>query len=470
MKKIFKLNFVLLVFLAAVSCKDAYEVDPKDEVFEENAFNTVDQLEVGLYGVYSGIFSNNDSNLINYTSVFADDLRIASTNRGQGIQVHTWSINSGTTEPEAIWNSYYRVINRANRIMKAAEGIATEDADEQAKKDRIVAELHAIRGFAHFDLMRLFSQSYDPSAESVPIVDRVWVYEQPARNTVAEVTQFIKDDFDDAKDIFATLGASTDINRMSSIAVTALQARLALYTKDYDAAINFSTEVIDNSQIATTFNDYIGIWADEYTGETLWQLARTPGQETIGTIFTDTNGDVLFNVSDQLFDVLGNNNFDDDHRTFAIIDTQNFDPDNLMVGKYLGSESNPFLANIKMLRTSEQYLIRAEAYARTNQLTEASTDIETLRNARKDITVTVGFSDQQSALSAILTERRMELAFEGHRMFDLKRYDLGVVRDASDCANAAGACSLPEDDHRFVLPIPQSERFANDNMTQNQGY
>lgn len=469
MKKLFKLKFVLLVFLAAVSCKDAYEVDPKDEVFEENAFNNVDQLEVGLYGVYSGI---SGSNLIDFTSVFADDLRIASTNRGQGIQVHTWSINSGTDEPEAIWNSYYRVINRANRILKASEGVAPEGPAEQEKKDRIIAELHAIRGFAHFDLMRLYSQSYEPAAESVPIVDRVWIFEQPARNTVAEVAQFIKDDFQEAQNIFANLDATGDINRMSSLAVTALQARLALYTKDYPAAIDYSTTVIDNTTLASSQNEYLGIWADDYTGETVWQLARTTGQGAIGTIFTDTNGDVFFNVSDQLFDVLVQNDLNDDHRTFAIIDTQNFDPDNLMVGKYLGSQANPFLNNIKMLRTSEQLLIRAEAYARSAspQLAEASADIETLRNARKDIAVTVGFSDVNSALGAILTERRMELAYEGHRMFDLKRFDEGVNRDASDCANASGACSLAEDDYRFSLPIPQSERFANDNITQNQGY
>lgn len=467
MKNIFKFKLILLAILTMVSCKDAYEVEPKDEVFEENAFNTVDQLETGLYGVYSGI---SGSALIDFTSKFVDDLTIAASNRGQGIQVFTWSINSGTNEPESIWNNYYLVINRANRILRAAEGIEATTEAEQEKKDRIIAELHAIRGFAHFDLMRLYSASYEPNAESVPIVDRVWVYEQPARNTVAEVAKFISDDFKAAQDLFATLPASTDINRMSSLAVTAYQARLALYTGDLPGAINFSTEVINNSTLATSQTEYLGIWADEFTSETLWQLARTPGQGAIGTLFTDTNGDVFFNVSEEMLNTLNNNDWTDDHRTFAVLDTQNFDPANLQVGKYLGSEANPFLNNIKMIRTSEMYLIRAEAYARDNQLGLASADMETLKNARKDITVTVGYASKENALADILEERRIELAYEGHRMFDLRRYDLGVDRLPNDCDNAAGACSLDSGDYRFALPIPQSERFANDNISQNPGY
>lgn len=468
----YKFKLILIVLLTAYACQDAYEIDPKDEVFEENAFNTVDQLETGLYGVYNAIYNGAaGTNLIDFSSKFVDDLKIAGGNRGQGIQIFTWSINSGTDEVAGIWNNYYAVINRANRILRAAEGIEAVTVDEQIKKDLILAELYAIRGFAHFDLMRLYSESYELNSLAIPIVDEVFVYEQPARNTVGDVAQFIKNDFDKSQNIFTALGPiDQDLNRVSSIAVTALQARLSLYLGEYQNAIDYSSDVIQNATIATTRDEYVGIWTDDYTEENLWQLARTTGQQAIGTLFTDTNGDIFFNVSTELFEVLQNNGFTDDHRTFAVIDTQNFDPANIPVGKYLGSQASPALNNIKLLRTSEQYLIRAEAYARTNQLSLASADMETLKNARKDVPATVGYTSVENALTDILSERRIELAYEGHRMFDLKRYELGVDRFPEDCDNAAGACSLDATSHLFSLPVPQSEIFANDNITQNPGY
>ena len=70
----------------------------------------------------------------------------------------------------------------------------------------------------------------------------------------------------------------------------------------------------------------------------------------------------------------------------------------------------------------------------------------------------------------IMSERRIELAFEGHRFFDLKRSNSGFDRSANDCAAASGACSITSTDHRWVLPIPQEEIFANDNIKQNPNY
>jgi hypothetical protein len=68
-------------------------------------------------------------------------------------------------------------------------------------------------------------------------------------------------------------------------------------------------------------------------------------------------------------------------------------------------------------------------------------------------------------------ERRLELAYEGHRYYDMKRFGTDVDRSSTgDCGAASGSCQLPANDYRWVMPIPQSEIFANDNITQNPGY
>lgn len=126
------------------------------------------------------------------------------------------------------------------------------------------------------------------------------------------------------------------------------------------------------------------------------------------------------------------------------------------------------------MRTSEILISRAEAYARLNKNTEALVDLNTLRQSRYSNFV-VGIETGADLLTAILFERRLELAFEGHRFFDLKRLGLGVTRSSfGDKSDGTGinnvTKTLPAGDIHFQLPLPQSEINANPNIVQNPGY
>lgn len=461
------LSLYIIIGLTSLSCEDAVDVEPQGIVLEENALVSTETLEQGLVGVYSAI---SGSNIIGYSSRFTDDLKVAETNRGQGLQVHNWQTVANTNEPSGLWSNLYLVINRANRLIEASDNIPTANEGEEQIKSRILGECFGLRAYAHFELYRLFSASYNLDALSVPIVDKVLVFEQPTRNTVSEVLKFIETDLIEAE---SRLPLKVESNKfMSGLAAKALRSRLALYAGDYDQAISLSNEVINNSTIATTLTDYLGIWTDTYEEEVLFKLSRPAGTGRVGTLFTDTNGDIFFNPSLSLFNELEA----EDYRTEVIVDLENSENDitNLLVGKYLGNEANPFLNDIKLLRTSEQYLIRAEAHLRKQSpdLQAASSDMQTLKNARNDSEVTVDYSSVNDGLNDILRERRLELAFEGHRMFDLRRYGLGVDRGDEDveCLNSVGACQLSSESHLFALPIPQDEIFANDNIQQNRNY
>ena len=461
MKNLIKLLFISLIVF---SCENAYEIGPDDEILEENTFNSVEDLERGIYGVYAGI---SGTNVIGWSSRFTDDLRLSPENRGQGVQVHTWSIVSGTNEAAALWQNLYNVIVRCNRLLEASETVTANNDDEVALKERIKAESLAVRALCHFELYRLFSQDYEASSLSVPIVQDVLVFEQPPRDTVGDVIAFINTDLQDA---YGLLDESyTDNTRFTKSAITALRARVALYAGELDDAITYSTEIIDNHALAST-SEFSDVWLDNSNTEVLFKLSRTSGDGAVGTLFQDTNGDVFFNMSYSLVEHIFNYGWTGDIRTFTTIDVANYDYNNVLVGKYLGNAANFGLNDIKMFRVGEQYLIRAEAYARDNELGLASDDIEALRNARKFSPVAVNYTNQDVALEDILGERRMELAYEGHRFFDLKRFNQGVSRWAEDCELAAGACDLDANDYRFTLPIPQSELFANDNMVQNNDY
>jgi len=466
MKNIFK--FLFLVGILFTSCEDAYNVAPDDEILEANAITSVADLEKAALGVYGFI---SGSNLINYSSRFTDDLRLPADNRGQGVQVHTWNITAGNGTTTSLWSSLYNVISRANRVLDVIDGIPANTPEEVLSKSRIKAECIGLRAMCHFDLLRAFAESYEDSSSvlGVPNINTVVVFEQPTRNTVAENYAFINSDIEMA---MGMLDASfTDNTRLTSTALSALKARVALYQGQYETAISSATDVIGAVELATT-TEYADIWTDASEAEVIFKLKRTTGDGAVGTIFQDTNGDIFFFMSDvMLFHVI-DNTFANDPRFAAMLDLNVSTFGEPVVGKYLGTDANPGLNDIKLFRASELYLIRAEAYARSGQLDMAAEDMTALRTARGAASATsyTGETVESVLTDIIEIERRLELGYEGHRYFDMRRQGLSLSRSEIDCEAAAGACSLPSDDFKWIMPIPQAELFANENMTQNTGY
>jgi starch-binding outer membrane protein, SusD/RagB family len=129
--------------------------------------------------------------------------------------------------------------------------------------------------------------------------------------------------------------------------------------------------------------------------------------------------------------------------------------------KFLGKSGTPNLDNVPLLRHSEVLLNRAEAYmsqAAPNE-TAARADLNTLLTARglpADNT-----STGAALLNEILRQRRIELAFEGHRFFDLKRRGVDIVKLPAN---------VTYDDTRILPALPQREIDGNPNLVQNDGY
>jgi hypothetical protein len=146
--------------------------------------------------------------------------------------------------------------------------------------------------------------------------------------------------------------------------------------------------------------------------------------------------------------------------------------DVLLVFKYPGG-TQPLLNDLKVFRSSEMLLIRAEAAADANDFAAAAAFLKELRDARYGAPQAIqSLNTQEDAFGAILDERRLELLFEGHRWVDLKRLgsrgNRGIDRDAKESENLAS--NISTSDYRFTLPIPLSETTANSGVEQNNGY
>lgn len=465
-KNIFLIPLFAILFVA---CEDAINVDPKDEITDSNAITTMAQLRLATTGVYGAI---GGQSFIEWSAYFTDECRKGIGNRGAGVAVHTWSVNTATDEPEAYYSGLYGTINSANIVLSKMDNVSAVTEEEKKEKQKIYAELIAIRAIAHFDLLRFFATSYtDPNALAIPIVNKTIVFEKLARNTVGQVMSFVKKDLETSYSILNEVSDNSDVTRITPLAVQAIRARIALYSKEYNDAITFSTEVINAVPLADA-SEYIDIWADASNAEVVYKLARVSGDGNVGRIFQDNNGDIFYNVSNDLFNKFQSN--DVRRRPGALIEPGSTQT-NWKVGKYSGPETDYGLADIKVVRVAEMYLILSEAQAlkAAPDFAAAADAINTLRAARRltpsalpDIT----FLNQADAIDKILLERRKELAFEGHRFFDLKRFNLGIDRIPSDVVLNPTAEDLPAGDYRFTLPIPQAAIFANDKLSQNPTY
>jgi len=135
--------------------------------------------------------------------------------------------------------------------------------------------------------------------------------------------------------------------------------------------------------------------------------------------------------------------------------------------KYPGRNYTIGLDNIRVLRLSEMYLTAAEACAEKPALEDSAMYyISKLRRAR--IKDAENITDRGAILRNIIQEeRRRELAFEGHRLFDIIRRGNDVTR--KDVISGAPV-SKNWGDNKLIMPIPQREMDANKNMVQNPGY
>lgn len=460
MKKIIQPVFYISALLLVVSCNKQLDLKPTDSIDVSKAFTSVSDLEKGLLGVYS---ANDNNNRIYIGSLLADEVKLSNENRGQGQFEYKWQYSASLNNTNAAYPQYYTMIDRLHRVLEAMDAVPAANATEEATKKRVAAELIALRGIAHFELLiRFMPPGYDAGALGVPIMLKSDLGAAPARNTVGEVISQIEQDLSAGRAEAAIPSAPTDPLRLSQAAIAAYQARVALLKRDWASAIVFANDAITLSGKSlaggATFTDF---WKDANQSETIFNFRN---RATPQLFWRDTNGDVFFEPSDEvksLFDKVNDIRFS----TYFTSDGA----DTSLVNKYPGSTTGPQINDLKLVRLAEMYLIRAEAQAENNQLGAAANDINALRATRITGYSDVTFSSKDQAISEIMNERFKELCYEGFRFFDLKRRGLDVSRLSSDVQSSTWQ-NLPANDFHFALPIPQEEIFANPQMTQNTGY
>lgn len=450
-----------LLIVVASSCSKL-DMKPTDTIDPTKAFRNANDINMGLIGVYALV----DNSMGTLSSTVSDENTFPTENTVGNSDAFRWLYNAGSGSVTSLYGNNYTAIDRLNRVLAGADALTLTGADATTVS-RYRGELLALRAYLHFELLRAYAASYTTGAMGVPYMEASAIG-YPARDNFEVVIGKAKADLIAAKALIPA--TFTDKTRITKTAISAMQARVALYEKNWEEAITYSTEVINDKPLATKAQ-FPGLWTDANDSEVIWKLKRVGTTDSrVGDFyFRQTGSIVLYAPSFELIATFDQAN-DLRYPAYIKFDATKVAPKSqYSVNKFIGgTASAPGLVDIKMFRTGEMYLIRAEAKAESSG--DAAADINALRTLRINNYVNATFADKQALIDAVYAERFKELAFEGHRFFDLKRRNLSVTRIPADAANASGAVTLTPAQAQYSFPLPALEISVNKNTKQNPNY
>lgn len=460
----FSLSFIII--FSVISCKDTLELKPIDLLDEQDVFTSIERFESAVLGTYEGWYPEHG---LLISSVMADECRIGVQNSGVsaiGQNLFRWSFSSEDDEILGPWENAYQVIDRVNRLLKGLELIPTNSEDEINKLNQLHGELLAVRAYQHFDLYRIYglSTGYSEKSAAVPYMRESNIDSQPSNLSTELFFKYLWDDILKAE----TLISDKNQHRMGLHSVYGLHARAALYAEKYEDAILYATKVIEKYPLATR-SQFPDIWKDQNNSEVIFKLKRTNVSSMLpGDVFYNINAErVLFAPAMKLMKLY------DREKDVRYVSSIGVNYDLLDEGqiadiviKYEGEEGAKNKNDIKIFRTGEMYLIRAEAYLYVNNKAKAVEDLNVLRASRIEDYKFETYQDFETIKKSIIEERFKELAYEGHRYFDLKRIGEAIQRDDQDASSPF--LELPTDSKYFFIPIPHAEILANPNIRNIQ--
>lgn len=469
-KNIFRIKrdmAVLIIIALTLSCSnDFLDLQPQQSIATDLALQSVGDFKAASIGTYDGLSSSNyyGRYFVLVSDIMSDDVKQnASANRASDWAAYAGSATDNNNLATNIWSKAYSVIDMCNRIILSDTEVSPSVQDEL---DDYKGQAYAVRALVYFDLVRIYAQHYtftnDASHLGVPIVLEIDPFNKPARNTVKEVYDQIISDFNSALGLISKKKNSFFLTESG---VNALLSRVYLYKEDWEKAVAAADKVI-NSNLYSLVNteNYQSIFNTDHSSESIFEInmheTDTRGTDALGGMYLVTGyGDYL--PSKDVLDLIPTN---DVRNSLYITDPG-------LAGDYASKRVNKYdsklgLNNTPVIRLSEVILNRAEAYAHIpGAETEAQQDLNKIRQRALPTAPDVTATGPQ-LIEEILTERRIELAFEGHRLYDLTRYKKGVHR--SDCTSSVCDVSYPS--NRFVLAIGQAEIDVNPNIEQNTGY
>ena len=259
---------------------------------------------------------------------------------------------------------------------------------------------------------------------------------------------------DDVLAIYNDLSESSDRVHVTRSAADAFLARVYLYLEQWDKAEQYASQVIDNGNYALgTIQDLID---NKETAESIWELAYSSSftnQQSTYWRSPDQGGRHEWGPSKELVQLLADPTVGGDRKAFYQDFSSAQVPDYFVGTLYHRSTLDD---DVIIFRLAEQYLIRAEARANQQNVSGALSDLNIIRR-RANISEIVDVASTQELLNLIADERRVELALEPHRWFDLIR-----------TGKAESVLGIKT--YQTIFPIAYNDIEADKDLVQNDNY
>lgn len=471
----------LLLLLSFTSCSDFLAVTPHDATSDENSLETIDDFNMLLKDPYTSLRDVMASYYILIPDIMSDNLTLCYAGRQSFNDFFNFTFNSTTFGVSAMWSAAYNAIMGANEVITNLDGETNRFTGTEYEEDarNMLAEALALRGFLHFQLVRLYGKDYKVASET----DLGVPYKMapditlPSRNTVKDVyDNHIVKDLERAKTLMSDNYQSTTNTRINKKSLYAIMARVYLTMGNYQEAAN-------NARLAIAGNG--SDIADQQQFQSMWTVSMNTPEVLLRYPVLDTDDlhpgnnwgqgesknsyKAEYVAAAQFVDLFK----DTDVRITTLTVVASGGSQYIVVWKWNGRPGEAAgNVDIPAIRVSEMYLTLAEAEFKLGNEGEALKNLDYLRAKRYNNFVS-GQEIGTNLEKAIALERRLELSFEGDRFFELKRNGWDMIRDErGDNADGSGTApavqNVPATSPYYVLPIPQSEMDANENMVQNQ--
>lgn len=471
--------FLVALFSVLAGCTEWLdEPKPTTAVAPQDVFSSEDGVRAHFNGIYRNLRSQWES-VDGNSGGDTDTWGIAAVNltrmvKGVDMMVpsgwYQWDYrheNRSSTYRRVnfIWDFFYETINQTNIIVQGV----TDSEIPDGTKNELIAEARAIRGWAYFNLIREYAQSYaaNPSAPGIPI------YTEPAsiestglpRGTVQDVYDQIESDLEFAVQNLDPRGARVLKSNVNINVANGLLARVKLELGKWEDAKNAA--IAARSGYSLTPDQYTDGFNKIENPEWMWGFPQRNDQ----TIYYGNPASHIDHFVLGYNSVFVNNDFVD---LFSETDVRN-----LFLAEFYGgtvddyyyyittkfAQNEDFSDDVVMMRVAEMYLIEAEARAELGEADAGDVLFELQQN--RDPNAVKSGNTGQDLIDEILVERRKELYGEiGVNFMDLKRRQLPLVRTGNH--PAAYRFNFPANAEEFVLKIPQREIDSNESISNSE--
>ena len=426
-----------------------------------------------------------------YTECRADNAYAGSPTTGEIVDIESNKQDANNKNVKRDWDWYLGQVSNANQLICNIDSIAIKDPSlTPEERDRWKAEMLIWRSYILLKMTYLWGDvpmvTTIPPAITAENVEEVYPAYFPERKPIAEVYARIIEDLE-----FACKYAP-DVNKdnkmlMSKAVAYGLLARVYAEktARDWNKVAQ-ACQAVEDMGFALV-DDFGRMWAYDED-----DAVRNTSESILEVTWTRSNGNWFwmmfhrnaYNPDDSFswmkwitpsrdliaaYDAEG----DTERKNVNIV------YDKCSWSNYYPSDRYPFMNKVPtnasstiLMRLGEIYLLHAEALAMTDKLSEAAGYVNRIRSRAGLANLPAAASSSKDAMiDAILKERRLELAFEGFRFFDLVRHDQAVRTCAAvAAADKYWAARSPLTEETILMPVSQEARDKNPSLKQNPGY